>query len=193
MAKAVLHPAFAGISGKVSSLIYRQQNGQTVIVEHTERKDRPSRAQKQNRSRFGAAKDYAKTVLADPLRRECYRRLAAERKCPSNALLIANFLNPPTIDIVELKGYEGRVGDVIRVVARDAIEVVSVTVTLRSITSGAVLESAMATRDHDVWVYRCTTAAANLRDVRIEIVAANRAGTKAKRSETGDRIPETEE
>jgi hypothetical protein len=193
MAKVSLNPSLAGISGRVSNFVYRQQNGQTVVLEHTERKDRPSRAQKQNRGRFTEAKDYAKRVLADPLRRECYRRLAAERKCPSNALLIANFLNPPTIEIVELDGYEGRAGDVIRVVAADAIEVVGVTLTLRSITSGTVLESGAATRDHDVWTYRCTAAAANLRDVRIEVVAANRAGAKGRRVETGERIPETGE
>ena len=33
-------------------------------------------------------------MLADPLRRECYRRLALERKCPSNALLIAGEVYP---------------------------------------------------------------------------------------------------
>lgn len=180
MAKAVLNPTLAGIRGRVDSFIYRQQNGQTVIAPHTVRKDRPSRAQKQSRSRFSEAKEYAKAVLADPLRRECYRRLARERKCPSNALLIANFLTPPTIEVVALEGYQGHAGDIVRVVALDPIEVVSVTVTLRSIASGAVVESGAATRDHDVWVYRCTATVANARDVRVEIAAANRAGAQGK-------------
>lgn len=180
MAKAILNSTLAGISGRVSSFVYRQQNGQTVILPHTVRKDRPSKAQKTNRNRFSEAKDYAKAVLADPLRRERYRRLAAQRKCPSNALLIANFLNPPTIELVELSEYRGRVGDRIRILAEDPIEVVSVTVTLRAASTGKVLESGSATRDHDVWVYRCTAAAENLREVRIEITAANRAGTTGK-------------
>ena len=177
MAKAILNSSLAGISGRVSSFVYRQQNGQTVIVPHTVRKDRPSKSQKTNRNRFSEAKDYAKAVLADPLRRACYRRLAAERKCPSNALLIANFLNPPTIELVELSDYQGRAGDQIRVVAQDPIEVVSVTVTLRLASTGKVLESGVATRDHDVWVYRCSAAAANVHEVRVEIAATNRAGT----------------
>jgi hypothetical protein len=177
MAKAILSPSLAGIRGRVDSFIYRQQNGQTVILPHTVPKDRPSKAQKANRNRFSEAKDYAKAVLADPLRRACYRRLAAERKCPSNALLIANFLNPPMIELVELSEYRGRVGDRIRVVAEDPIEVVSVMVTLRLAGTGKVLESGDATRDHDVWVYRSTEAAENLREVRVEIAAANRAGT----------------
>ena len=177
MAKAILNPTLTGIRGRLSSFVYRQQNGQTVILPHTVPKDRPSKAQKANRNRFSEAKDYAKAVLADPLRRACYRRLAAERKCPSNALLIANFLTPPTIELVELSEYQGRVGDRIRVVAQDPIEVVSVTVTLRLASTGKVLESGGATRDRDVWVYRCSAAAKKVREVRAEIAAANRVGT----------------
>ena len=177
MAKAILSPSLAGIRGRIDAFVYRQQNGQTVILPHTVPKDRPSKAQKANRNRFSKAKDYAKAVLADPLRRERYRRLAVERKCPSNALLIANFLNPPTIELVELGEYRGRVGDPIRILADDPIEVVSVTVTLRAASTGKVVESGSATRDHDVWVYQCASAAENLREIRVEIAAANRAGT----------------
>jgi hypothetical protein len=180
MAKAILSPSLAGIRGRVESFVYRQQNGQTVILPHTVPKDRPSKAQKANRNRFSEAKDYAKAVLADPLRRACYRRLAAERKCPSNALLIANFLNPPTIELVDLDEYQGRVGDRVRVVAEDPIEVVSVTVTLRLASTGKVLESGDATRDHDVWVYLCSAVAENVREVRVEIAATNRAGATGK-------------
>src|SRR6476660_3556884 len=115
MAKVTLSPSLAGIRGRVDSFVYRQQNGQTVVLPHTVPKDRPTKAQKANRNRFSEAKDYAKIVLADPLRRERYRRLAVERKCPSNALLIANFLNPPTIELVELSGFRGRTGDQIRI------------------------------------------------------------------------------
>ena len=175
MAKVSLNPSLEGIRGRVGSFVYRQQNGQTVILPHTVPKDRPSKAQQANRNRFSEAKDYAKRVLADPLRRDCYRRLAAARKCPSNALLIANFLNPPTIQLVELSEYRGRVDDRIRIVADDPIEVVSVTVTLRTASTGKVLESGSAKRDHDVWGYRCSVAVPNLQDVRVEITASNRA------------------
>jgi hypothetical protein len=86
-----------------------------VIVSDYPRKDRSSAAQRKGRARFKAALANAKSMLADPLKRERYGRLAAERKTPTNALLIANFLNPPTIDRVDLSAYRGRAGSIVRV------------------------------------------------------------------------------
>lgn len=176
MAKVDFDNSIAGFRGKIGGFIYREQNGQTVVLGKYARKDRPSAAQKKGRTRFRAALDYARGVLADPLRRERYRRLAAERKQPLNSLLIANFLNPPTIDQVDLSAFTGRVGSVVRVLAADPIAVAGVTVTARD-AAGTVLESGAAESDHDIWVYRCTTAL-NGRATRFEIAATNRAGAK---------------
>jgi hypothetical protein len=90
MAKVNFDKSITGFRGKLGRLIYREQNGQTVVLGQYERKDRPSAAQKKGCARFRAALDYVNDVLADPLRRERYRRLAAERKQPANSLLIAN-------------------------------------------------------------------------------------------------------
>lgn len=176
MAKVDLNPSIAALRGKVGRMIYRTQNGQTVTVDSYEHKDRPSPAQKEGRDRFRSALHYAKAVLADPLRRERYRRLGAERKQPVNSLLIANYLNPPIIDRVDLSGYKGRVGSVVRVLATDPIAVACVTVTARDV-AGKVLETGPAESDHDVWVYTCTTTLNGVA-TKFEITAANRAGAK---------------
>ena len=97
---------------------------------------------------------------------------------PPNALLVSNYLTPPTIDHVELEGYQGRVGDRIRVLATDSIEVMDVTITVRA-RDGKVIESARASRDHDVWVFQATQPVGEVACV-IEIVARNRSGVEAK-------------
>ena len=178
MAKVEFDSSITRIRGKIGRMVYREQHGQTVIVAHRSRADRPSAAQTDRRQRFRDAQAYAAAVLADPLKRECYRKLAAERKCPPNALLIANFLNPPAIEQVDLTAYQGRAGDIIRVLATDAIEVVNVTLTVRG-AGDAVLEAGSAVKDHDLWVYGCTATASEDAPVTIEITAQNRAGTKA--------------
>lgn len=177
MAKVTLNKAIGGIRGKVDGFVYRDHYGQTVVMPHAVREDKPSAAQLDHRSRFRAAQAYAKAVLADPLKRDCYCRLGLARKCPPNALLVSNFLNPPTIDQVDFSAYQGRMDDVIRVLASDAIEVLRVSMVVLG-SDGATLESGPATKDHDLWVYRCTTAHSGQRPLRLEITAENRAGTK---------------
>src|SRR5262245_38847429 len=101
MAKVTFDSSIRGIRGKIDRLVYREQPGQTIVMPLAEREDDPSPAQLDHRSRFRAAQAYAATVLADPLKRACYRRLGLARKCPPNALLVSNFLNPPTIEQVD--------------------------------------------------------------------------------------------
>ena len=121
---------------------------------------------------------YAKRVLADPLQRELYQQLGAARKQPPNALLISNFLHPPTVDRIELVGYRGQPGDPIKVLATDDIEVVSVTVAIRA-AGGAPVETGPATKVHGVWVYTATTRAPEGRSLVIEATATDRPGNKA--------------
>ncbi len=178
MAKVIFDSSLAGRRGKVGNLIYREQNGQTVVLPHRRRKDRPSEAQTGRRERFREAQAYAAAVLADPLKRECYRKLGAQHKCPPNALLIANFLNPPVIEQADLAAYQGQAGDILRVLATDTIEVVAVNIVVRG-ADGATPELGPATKDHDLWVYRCTTAPGKDTAVAFEFTAQNRAGTQA--------------
>ena len=178
MGKVEFNPTISRIRGKVGGFIYRKQHGQTVVVPYYpgEVQRKPSAAQRAGRARFKDAQAYAARVMSDPLKRECYRQLAAARKTPPNALLIANFLNPPVVAQVDLGEYQGAAGSIVRVLATDPIEVVSVGVTARGI-DGRVVEAGAAAKDHDVWVYRCTTALAGVA-TKLEITAENRAGAK---------------
>src|SRR5688572_33275708 len=109
MAIITLNPTISSLSGKLDGWVYRQQNGQTTVMPHRPRKQsRGTVAQKKGRDRFREAHAYASQVLADPMRREMYQKLGVARNLPPNALLISNFLTPPTIDRAETNGYNGR-------------------------------------------------------------------------------------
>lgn len=177
MAKVELNSSLSQLHGKVDQWVYRERDGKTQVFPYQKQEDSPTPAQSGNRQRFRAAHAYAKSVLADPLKSIRYRKLAAERGCPPNAILVGNFLTPPVVEHVDLSAYHGVAGDMIRVLAADAIEVVSVTVAVRD-ADAALLETGPATKDHDLWAYRCTTSPADPASTLIEITAQNRAGAK---------------
>ena len=181
MAKVKLNSSLSQLQGKVDQWVYRERDGKTQVFPYQKHEDRPSPAQTEHRQRFRDAQAYAKKVLADPLMSLRYRELAVERGCPANAILLGNFFTPPVIEQVDLSAYRGMAGDAIRVLAKDAIEVVSVTVAVRD-ADAALLETGAATKDHDLWIYRSTTAVANAASARIEVTAQNRAGAKVTKT-----------
>jgi hypothetical protein len=174
MAKVRLNSTLSGLSGKVDGWVFRQQDGRTIVQAHRASANPPSAEQQSGRDRFRAAQTYAAGVLADPFKRAVYQKLGAARKRPPNTLLISNFLTPPTLECIELGGYNGHPGHSIQVEAIDAIEVVEVMIVIRD-SAGGQVESGPAAKDHGVWQYQTTaTVPANLR-WQLEITARNRA------------------
>jgi hypothetical protein len=181
MAKVEFNSSVSQVHGKVDRWVYRERDGRAQVFPYQKQKDRPTPAQLGQRQRFRDAQAYAKSVLADPLKSLSYRKLAAERGGPANAILVANFYNPPVIEQVDLSAYRGQAGDLIRVLATDAIEVAGVTITIRD-AGAAILETGAATKDHSVWVYRSTTSPTNPASAQIEVIARNFAGAKVTAS-----------
>ena len=180
MAKIELNKTVSALRGKIDDWVYRQQDGQTIVTPYRAPKARmPSPAQQQARARFQAAHAYATEVLSDPLCRAVYQKLGSGRKRPPNVLLASNFLTPPTIEIIETAAYTGRVGELIRIVAFDAIAVAAVTVTIRTL-DGSAVESGEAINDHGVWNYRTTADVVPRTSLQIGVTARNHARAEAK-------------
>jgi hypothetical protein len=179
MAKVAFNSSLRGLSGAIDNWVFRQVNDQTVISpRHKGPARAPSPAQIAQRDRFRRAQEYARKILADPCHRRVYDALAAGAKRRAAKLLESDFLTPPVVEAIELYGYSGRPGDVIRVIATDDVEVVSVNVALRD--ADEILEEGPAARVHGVWVYPATTAAPVDRPLTIEAVATDRPGNSAK-------------
>lgn len=179
MAHTSLHPALTHLRGSLGGLTFRMRpDGQASVFTRDPVSTPASPAQRERRQAFSAAQRYAREVLADPLQRLRYQSLAKVRHRPPNTLLIANYLNPPAIETVDLGHYTGGAGQDIALLASDDLEVASVEVEVRD-PGEAILETGSAQAAHGVWRYRTTTDVPAGVSWRVVVTATNRAGHAA--------------
>lgn len=177
MAIVELSPAFTRLSGRSGNLVYRQTNGTTVLASlpSLPKRRRASAAQLQQRERFSQARFYAHTVLADAWQRRLYEQLAKARSQRAEQLAMRDFLTPPTVDEIDASTYQRRAGGLIRVLASDDIEVVSVEVAIHT-AAGVLVERGPAECDHGVWRYRTAQSAPSDADLMLTATAQDRPG-----------------
>jgi hypothetical protein len=150
------------LSGRVDGFVYRQTKVGVVVARQPRkemfkaRTKKTSVAQSSTRSRFKEASGYAKRVLQDPLVRRAYQRFAKERNRRFDRVPVSDFLSPPEIEHIDLSRYRGRPRDLIRILAFDDVQVVSVEVEIHT-AAGVLVEKGVAKSAHDVWDY-CATA-----------------------------------
>lgn len=82
MAKVQLHPLFAGLRGRLQSLVFRlSHNGQVSVYVRPDMSGvKWSPAQIAQRERFAATSAYARAAIADPQIRAIYEQMSMERK-----------------------------------------------------------------------------------------------------------------
>lgn len=179
MALTQLNRALTEFRGTIDGFTYRMTpEGKVCVYAHSPSEKAPSDSQVSGRRSFAAAQYYAKRVLADPLQRIVYQSIAKARKRPTNTILVANYLNAPTIEFVELAGYSGAANHPFGIIATDDIDVAQVSVEIRS-ADDTVLESGDAKAQHGVWRYHTTTTLPAGTIWRVAVTAANRAGHRA--------------
>ena len=172
--KVELAGGVKGLSGKLDGWVYRNLGDQTIVAAApTRSKRKPTKAQQKQRDQFAEAIHYAKRILEDPSQRYVYEAMARQQGRRADKLLASDFLTPPVVELIELAGYGGRVGDVIKVIASDDVEVVSVEISIQT-TGGQVLEQGRATKVHGVWCYTATAAVPPGTRVAIIAVAKDR-------------------
>lgn len=177
MAKVKLNPVVQQVRGRVGDLVFRRHRNQTVVGQKADlagREATPSQAAQ--RERFRTAVRYGQTVLADPAKKDLYQAEAQSRKLGILALCVADFLNPPQIDQIDLSTYAGQAGQVIRVIAHDDVEVTAVSVRITD-ASGALVEEGQATRvGGDEWSYQATVAGPPGQVLTVTATATDRPG-----------------
>ena len=179
MAKVALNPIFEKVQGRVGDLVLKQVSGEMVMARLPDLSNvEPSLAQLETRQRFQAAALYGKTALAETTVREAYVRAANERHKPLFSVPVADFLNAPVVDEVNLSGYTGQAGETISVRAYDDFEVTNVTVSIRE-AGGQEVESGAAVQnppDSGRWVYTTHQAVADASGVTVTATASDRPG-----------------
>lgn len=167
------------ISGKIGDLVFRRYEGQVVIARKPDTEGRvQSASQLGHQERFRLAAVYAKAMLGDPALRAVYEAAAKLKNKPVFALAVGDFLNAPTVDDIDLRGYSGQVGEKILIRATDDIEVVSVAVAIRN-AAGGVQEQGAAVFDQGSWRYTAQTAMTPLPvSFAVDVTAMDRPGNK---------------
>lgn len=176
MANVKLDPIVEQLRGQVGGLAFRNMGGQTVLSRKPDlsgAKIIERRAVPREHTRRAVL--YGRTVLADAEARMLYEGVAAQKGKPAFSLIVADFLNAPSIDEVDLSAYGGKVGDRITIRACDEFSVTRVRVSLAD-ENGSEIESGEACEvppGSDSWVYFATRPVSTGSTVRIDVTASD--------------------
>lgn len=158
MAKSNDNDITRGLSGRLGKMIsYRRIGNDTEAFRRPgKRKGKATAGQQAHRERFLEASYYAKSTIADPVKKAVYQEKAANRKRAYN-LAMADFMKAPIIRSVTTGDYHGQAGDTITIRAIDDFKVTAVKVTITG-SNGTVLEegNAVAQPGGLDWVYTAT-------------------------------------
>ncbi|OBW43167.1 hypothetical protein AB670_00359 [Chryseobacterium sp. MOF25P] len=164
-----------GLSGKVGDLlVFSQTNGKTVVSKTPkERTGELSDKQKAHKLKFQKAVLYAKAVLNDPAKKELYDAKADNSIGMSTYnVAVADLLNAPDIEEINLSGYTGNPGDIIKIMATDDLGVVSVNVKIEN-EDGTFVEEGAAVNNGAEWIYTATASNPDLAGDKITITASD--------------------
>ena len=164
-----------GLSGKVGDLlVFSQRNGKTIVSKAP--KDRTgelSDKQKAHKLKFQKAVLYAKAVLNDPIKRQLYEAKSDNSIGMSTYnVAVADLLNAPDIEEINLSGYTGNIGDIIKIVATDDFGVVSVNVKIEN-ADGSLVEQGAAVNNGAEWIYTAAASNPDLAGDKITVTASD--------------------
>lgn len=155
MAKSINNIITHGLSGKVGDLlVFSQRNGKTIVSKVPTKKSELSDKQKQQMSKFQEAVLYAKNVLKDPTTKEMYELEAKKEQGVSGYnVAVADLMNAPKIEEINLSEYKGKKGDKIKIKAFDDFKVEAVKVLIYN-GDGSLVEEGNAVEEGLYWIYK---------------------------------------
>lgn len=185
MASVKLNPVLEQLHGKVGDLVFKKYQDRTIIARKPEGKQPNTPAQQAVKENFRLAALYGKTVMANPVEKAAYAAQAKAVGKPAFALMVADFLNAPVVDEIDLSAYNGKAGDIIKVRAHDDFQVAGVQVLVRD-NNGNLLEQGAATLSatDGIWQYTATTNLTVGQQVVIEVDATDLPGHKGVKTQS---------
>jgi hypothetical protein len=126
MPKLEMAAPYTHLRGRLGPITYRKTAYGNVASQLASRTNPPTAAQLQVREQFRLAAAYAKRMLADPVLAPRYAVAARAKGLNSRAFMIADFFNEPVVQLIDVSGYHGPMGQVIKVQAYDDFEVTGV-------------------------------------------------------------------
>ena len=179
MAKQSNNVVTHGLSGKIGNLlVFRQVDGKTVVANAPKKRKVISEPQKEQQRKFQRAILYAKSALSVPETGAAYSQAATAKKVKSGYnVAVADFFHAPDIHQIDISGYSGQPGGIIRIQVSDDFLVKSVKVTITN-ADGSLVEEGSAISDAVgyLWTYTATSTNDNLDGDKIEITASDLPG-----------------
>jgi hypothetical protein len=186
MAKSKTNIITHGYHGKVGDqFVLRVRGSNSMICAKPDRSSvELTQNQKDQTRRFSGAVNYAKSALADPVKRAYYEARATKEISAYNRA-VADFLTKPWIDQIDAIDYTGHPGDKIRIIASDNIKVDSVSVSITD-NAGAVLETSTCVFDGENmnWVYTASTTQAVIAGLKVVAIVRDMPGHVVERTLT---------
>jgi hypothetical protein len=180
MANITSNPAAGRLSGMIGDLVFAlSKNGKVTVRRRPVRKTEKKAGEIANQEGFIRAVAYAKAVWnSQPELQAKYNAAAQPQGRQGFNLAKADFRLPPKIGDVDLSGYRGNPGDVIRVVATDDFEVKEVVLVLRYLNE-ELIEQGAAVLDNGTWSYRAQTQVPAGETITVEAIAVDYPGHTA--------------
>jgi hypothetical protein len=177
MANITANPAAGLLSGAIGDLVFaRFKNGKVIVRRRPVRKAEKQPGEKANQQSFIKAVAYAKAVWnSQPELQAKYQAAAQQQGRQGFHLAKADFRLPPKVGEVDLSGYRGSPGDLIRVIATDDFAVKEVLLVLRHL-NGALIEQGAAMPDHGIWSYQAQTQVPAGETISVEAIAVDYPG-----------------
>jgi hypothetical protein len=175
-----------GLSGKVGDiLIFRQKKGRTIVAKIPEQPKKMSGKQIAQQRRFKNGVIYATGATVAPETKAIYDSIAEKKERTPFNIAVADFLNVPEIETIDLSNYTGAPGDTIKVTAFDDVMVKTVHISIIN-ADGTLVEEGEAVADASgtVWTYTALQCNDNLDGDKIVVSVADLPGNVVEESVT---------
>jgi hypothetical protein len=184
VAKVRLNVLISGASGRIGNDLALKQtrDGQTILCRKPTFSEHRvfSAAQKAHQARFQAAAAYAKSAAK---REPIYAELAKKSRHTAYNVALADFMRPPEILEVDLAGYAGQAGGVVRVRAHDDVLVKEVQVKIVDAHQQVVEQGAASGEANKLWWVYVATANCSTANVMVVARAVDLPGHAVERAE----------
>ncbi len=178
MSKVDNNPLLKGVSGMLGdTMFFRTINGQIQMANKPKKRKSFSVRQQAIQTDFQKARNYATKQVKNDDFRKLYATGITSKKSSAYTVALTDYLNPPTIDLIDTFAYKGNIGDIIEVEARDDFMVTAVKVVI-SDADGTVLEEgdAQPAEVKESWEYKATVANLSVTGSTIKATAFDRPG-----------------
>jgi len=170
-----------GYSGRVGDVVLRNYGGKSVMAKRPDcSKVIKSATQLANMAKFGKASKYSKAVKNDPQRSKDYSEKKKKTKYKDvYHAAMSDCMTKPKVQKVDLVGYRGLKGNVIRISAYDKFRVETVSVVILN-KMGQLIEKgpavAKAFSGNREWDYIATVENLNYQGGSVEIRVTDKPG-----------------